>query len=802
MSPMRSLLRFCCALVLVISARVAMAQLSETQRDFHQNWLATAGSVERLVDNGEASNAVLEKLRSDLVEFREAFTVARDQNSARIKTLESQIDALGPKPDSETGGDEPADIADLRQSLNEQLEKLKVPQVVADEAYKRANGLIGEIDRIVRDRQASQLLSRSPSPLNLVYWPAALDDVHSAISAMINETVTAWKGRAKPEKFDEQWPILLLMVVAGTVLILAGALLSARLGTYLRGFGGKGSGVWGFIVSLVRIFLPFIGIVLLCKAAELTGLLGEHGQYLLQAIPDWSAIYLVFKWLGDQIYGQPDREQLVEFNQNRAPQARLLVQTLAVMLIIYDGIKIFDDVEDVSIASRAVVAFLPILLASIALMRLQQVGMRRGPRTEDDIDDMSRRRERPRVTLAIRRGIATLVTISPIMAMTGYINAAEAIVYPAILTLATIATVLILQRFIGDLYGWLSGKGEAAQDSLFSVIVGLVLMLAALPVLSIFWGARVSDLTELWTKFLVGFSVGGVMISPNVILMFAAIFVIGYTLTRLLQSSLRTNILPKTGIDPGGQNAIVSGVGYIGVFLAALIAVTGTGIDLSSLALVASALSVGIGFGLQAVVSNFVSGIILLVERPISKGDWIDVGGLQGYVRDISVRSTRIETFDRTDVIIPNSDLISGTVTNYTRGNTIGRLIVPVGAAYGTDTRKVEALLREIANKHPMVLANPAPSVVFQGFGADSLDFEIRAILRDVNWVLSVKSDMNHEIARCFAEEGIEIPFAQRDIWLRNPESLPGASTFAPSARHNFTADSVIELDPPKSGNK
>jgi potassium-dependent mechanosensitive channel len=764
----------------------AAAQVQQVDREYYLKWSATAKRAEEAIDTRRASNASLENLRSEIAGYRDVFIAARDQHSARINTLQSQLDALGPVPES---GEESADIADLRQNLTAQLNELRVPRVVSGEAYSRANGLIGEIDKIIRDRQTRALLSRGPSPLNPSLWAVGAEDLREVGTALWNETRVSLQSQALRERVRQQAPAILLLALVGAILLLWGGRWSERLGNYLRSYGGGGTGVWGFIVSLARMVLPFIGIVALVAAVMQSNMLGVRGTLILEAVPAWGATFLAFNWLASRLYPKQEDQNVIPQTVGRRAEMRLYINLLALVLVWHDAIGLYEEIENISDGSRAVVGFFPIVFAALLLLRLQHVGLRHRAGPNEVAQDGLTQTGIFRLVPYIRKAALVLGVISPLLAASGYGAAAEAIVYPAIRTLAALSAILILHRFVEDIYAWLSGKGDAARDSLFSVLAGFLLTIISLPVFFLIWGAREADLTEIWAGFLRGVQIGGSRVSPTDFVAFALIFAAGYGATRLLQGGLRTSLLPKTNIDPGGQSAIVSGVGYVGITLAGLVAVTGAGLDLSSLAIVAGALSVGIGFGLQNIVSNFVSGIILLVERPVSKGDWIEVGGQMGYVRDISVRSTRIETFDRTDVIVPNSDLISGTVTNYTRGNTIGRVIVPVGVAYGTDTRRVETILLEIAAAHPMVLANPAPSVAFRQFGADSLDFEIRAILRDVNWTLSVRSDLNHEIARRFTEEKIEIPFAQRDIWLRNPEALTGGATPGPGAQGDDSGD-------------
>jgi small-conductance mechanosensitive channel len=231
-----------------------------------------------------------------------------------------------------------------------------------------------------------------------------------------------------------------------------------------------------------------------------------------------------------------------------------------------------------------------------------------------------------------------------------------------------------------------------------------------------------------------------------------------------------------TNMGQGARDAVVTITGYIMFVIALLAGLSAAGFDFGNVAIVAGALSVGIGFGLQNIVNNFVSGLILLFERPVRKGDWIAVGATEGIVKEIQIRSTRIQTFDRSDVIVPNSELISNQVTNWVLSNRSGRAIIPVGVAYGTDTEKVRNVLLAIAEENENVNKTgvfPKPVVLFRAFGESSLDFELRVFLRDIDNRLSVISELNFAIDKAFREEGIEIPFPQRDLHVKSlPENL------------------------------
>jgi len=354
--------------------------------------------------------------------------------------------------------------------------------------------------------------------------------------------------------------------------------------------------------------------------------------------------------------------------------------------------------------------------------------------------------------------------------------ASRAVIVPTLLGALYVSMTFVDQLFAAELTAdsergrrlasWLgmSPRGLELTGTLLSAVIRVLLVVAALVPLFARWGLSTADLIDAFEGALYGFKVGEITISPTGIFAALAVALVGVLLTRLLQRWLETQVLPRTAFEPGLQNSVSALIGYAGLIAAVSLGLATLGLDLQKIAFVAGALSVGIGFGLQSIVSNFVSGIILLAERPIRVGDIIEVKGESGWVRKISVRATEVETYERASMIVPNSELISGVVKNWTHGNPTSRIIVKIGVGYDSDPEQVRSILGAVAAEHPLVLTSPQPRVLFARFGDSALEFELRCLVANVDQSLNVTSDLNFAILQRFRAAGISIPFPQREV--------------------------------------
>ncbi len=754
-------------------------------------WGPLADGVELLVDNPETTTARLEGLREELVGWRTFLLNAQDVNARRVSTIQAQIEGLGPPPNTDAGESEPDAIANRRAELNAELSDAQAPGLKAAEGFREADGLISEIDALIRARQTEALLEIGPSLVVPRNWDVALDGLVAYGRELVDEVRTALSLPWRQAELRRGLPLALTLTALAILLLLRGRNWMTRLTQWVQAQGQRrGRIALGFVVSIGQVLVPFIGITFLATAILSTDMVGDRGYQLIEGfavlvLSAYSALWLV----GRLFPRSSDFPAPFDVDDRYKVQARrrgLLVGVLIGLAALLRGMAEFDEIDRTVEAVLALPIYLGLSIGYYALARTFRAA------AVQVADEEETRSFGIRLFGFAGRALVVVAVIGPILAMIGYHNLADAIMMPTALTLGVLGLLLAVQAPIRDFYAWATRTTLAdAQKALLPVLINFFLAFAMLPVLALIWGARPAELMELWSELSEGITIGGTRLTPGAVFGVIVVFALGMGATRLFQGALKSTVLPRTKLDMGARNSVVSFAGYMGIGLSVLLAANAGGFDFTALAVIFGALSVGIGFGLQNIVQNFISGIILLVERPISEGDWVEVGPQMGIVKSISVRSTTIETFDRQQVIIPNGDFISGTVTNWTRGGQIGRAVVTVGVAYGTDTRRVEQILRECVDGVDFVASYPPPGVDFMGFGADSLDFRIRAILTDVNQLVGVRTEIHHRIAERFAAEGIEIPFAQRDIWLRNPEALRPSSPPAPGA---------VAADPQKSG--
>ncbi len=393
---------------------------------------------------------------------------------------------------------------------------------------------------------------------------------------------------------------------------------------------------------------------------------------------------------------------------------------------------------------------------------------------------------------ALRVVLWLIVAVAVVALAAGYIGLAAFVTGRGTVALALVCALYVVLALVDALFTevltgdtaagrrlattfGITPRGLELSGTLLSLALRIIIVLVALPPVLGPWSLFATNVFDYFRQLAAGIRVAGITFSLTAILTAVAWLVIGVLAARGVQRWLETRFMPRTGIDPSLQHSVATLIGWTLLVAAIALALAHLGIEPQQIALIAGALSVGIGFGLQAVVSNFICGIILLAERPIRVGDWVVVKNEEGIVRRISVRATEIETFDRASVIIPNSEFITGAVKNLTHSDTLGRITVKVRVAYDSDVEAVRDMLLAVAVEHAQVLQSPPPRVFLMQFGDIGIELELRCIVANVNYGLNVKSDLQLVILQRFRAAGVRIPL------LPNAEPPP---TRAPAAEH------------------
>lgn len=371
---------------------------------------------------------------------------------------------------------------------------------------------------------------------------------------------------------------------------------------------------------------------------------------------------------------------------------------------------------------------------------------------------------------------------SPVLVVIGYAALADyfllGMIYTVLSGVILAGLYYATSRSIGSLFAEeksrfskkfaLSKKGEEILQYWGRFLTILLLFCVGIVTLLFIWGLNKELITDYGKLILFGISIGRYQFSLVNLFLSIAIFCILFTASRYLQKFLEKKVFPFTNFDKGLQHALKLASGYIGVFIAIVVSLNILGLQFSSLLYILGGLSVGIGLGFQPIVTNFVSGIIMLIERPIRIGDVVDLPEGMGLVTRISVRVTEVRTYDRCSVLIPNTQLINNTVKNWTHGNRAKRVVIPIGVAYGTDPEMVKELLLTIAQNAPKSSKTLLPFVNFDAFGDSALEFKVFAYVDDLMDFVALKNHLLIEIARAFKEKEIEIPYPKQDVYFHH----------------------------------
>lgn len=761
--------------------------VSEQAKTDLERWKADVARVTSQIEAGGNDDAKLVDMKGQVDQIAGDAGATNSKLRARLDQIKARLDALG-EPPAEGQAPEASVVTEERTRLTSERAEVNAIAGEVDSIATNAAQISNNITAVRRALFAATLFKRTDlSAATFTEATSAFVDELSNLNNAVSSWVTfVWNYKRLP-----MFGAVALSVMAAMLFLVGGyRFFGSRMDR--RAFSGEPSylrrlslAFWSTMVQSLSLFLFLITSAFFLDNFNV--LRSDIAPILFGAMAIVGFVYFVSR-LSYAIFAPTQPEWRLLQVSNKGAHT---LSTAVVLMALVNGLDYLFGTISEMLYSPLIVTVAKSFIASVTIgVILLAVSFLRPVIGEGQDHDTGNQRLPRWLVILLRVGGLILIGAC----LTGYVGLARFLATQIVATGAVLATMYI---------GILSGKAISRQGAFAESLAGrflqrrynlgpvpldqaglaaglgiyVVALFFGVPLILFSWGFQPGDIESWAYRLLTGITVGNASISLLGLFGGVMVFAIGYTITRWFQKWLDNNVMARGQVDAGVRNSVKTGIGYLGIAVAAIFGVSSAGLNLSSLALVASALSVGIGFGLQNIVSNFVSGLILLVERPFKVGDWVVTGTTEGTVKRLSVRATEIETFRGQSIIVPNSEFINASVGNWTHRNRIMRAEIPVSVSYNADPQQVMDILLELVRAQPPVLRNPEPHVEFMRFGDFALDFELRFHLADLSSGLTVKNALRIAILKRFREEGIEIPFPQRNLNIHvdgenNPQML------------------------------
>ncbi len=800
MSPTR-LLSTCLYLLTLACAgafsTLSLAQNSDSDEKIKAQLVTWDFQLDLIDDELKKDNItrpLLEALRGKLELMQQEMAAIQEQADVELKSVRNLLDALGPAPADDQPPEEDS-VTQRRFKLEEQFAIFRGQQNQTKLTLARADQLQTLISKRLREQRALELLARGPSPLSGSVLLGASPYLLETLRQLTEAPLEKWSPVLARDDLSQAPRGPLLALLSAFVLLWPVRRLLLR--RYVRdkvmvqpSFALKT--LTAIMVGLARGVLPAMisgaPLLVLLNIEQQKGIAASMLEMTLGGVTFVLLVSGLARATLAPFSATGWRMTRLTHNSSSRLYRRIVALSWAAAIFMFietlarrhleipTDLSIFYDFVADTVIAVFVLSLLPARLWRDRAKLLE----------EQEVNGVNR----PAIGIGIGTIIRGLVAITaltiPVASVLGYANLSDFLTTNLFQTGVVLGLTIILHGLARDVTrvilerGSLSsspapGSDQADNDAgsgilHFWLVVAfdLLLVTGLAVILLTIWGVAWKDMTGWFVTLANGIKIGSFTFSFTDLLAAILVFSIILIATRGLQRLLENRIFPKTRLDMGVRNSLKTATGYTGLVIAVMLAISTVGLDLSNIAIIAGALSVGIGFGLQDVVNNFVSGLILLIERPVKVGDWIVVDTHEGYVKRINVRATEIQTFQRSSVIIPNSVLLSSALVNWTHKDTFARVDIPIGVAYGSDITLVRELLLDCARKNPKANPRPEPFVLFRDFGASSLDFELRFFISHAEEVFRVASEIRFAIDKTFRENNVEIPFPQTDVHVRS----------------------------------